>query len=322
MNSIQGRVYNTLQRLNSLDTLAELFCSHLNYQYSGSVVSPRGWKEDIVRNIQELQLIGTHDDFKIIFCRIDKLLLGVERPIINQLLKSHPYSLVIFSDSSYQNWHFVNVKFGEEIKNRRLFRRIVIGPDERLHTRLHTAAQRISLLDVVDERMTALDLQKKHDIAFDVEEVTKEFFNVFVDMFHLLRKELAKNNPSYKEKSDEEAQILLDRLIFLYFIQRKGWLDGKKDYLYQRFLECEKKNKNGYTFYRNVLLPLFQALSSSNPELRKYLGDIPFLNGGLFEVSPLHSKLPFNLKIPNTVFKSIFNDLLERFNFTVRECQR
>jgi len=319
VESIQQCVYDSLQRLTNLDELFELFCTHLNYQYSGNVISTRGWKESTTKDIREIRLIGSHDDFNIIYCQLDRLLLGIERPIVNQILMRHPYFLVIFSDSMFQNWHFVNVKYDEEAKNRRLFRRIIIGPDERLHTRLHTAAQRISLLDVVDERMTALDLQKKHDKAFDVEEVTKDFFNVFVEMFHLLRREIAKNNPTYEGRASDEAQILLDRLIFLYFIQKKGWLDGKKDYLYRKFLECEKNNKNGYTFYRNFLLPLFRALSSPDPELRSDLGDIPFLNGGLFEVSPFRSKLPFNLKIPNSAFRSIFNNLLEKFNFTVRE---
>jgi len=315
MNSVENQVYETLTNLKSLDKLTELFCSHLNYGYRGDVVSRRGWKEQVADSIRDLQLVGTHDDFHVIFCEIERLLLGLERPIINQILKNHPYCLVVFSDPIYRNWHFVNIKYDEKAKNRRLFRRIVIGPDERLHT----AAQRISMLDVPDESITALDLQREHDKAFDVEEVTKEFFNTFVDMFHLLRKELAENNPSYKERTDEEAQILLDRLMFLYFIQKKGWLDGNKNYLYQKFLDVEHRHSNGFTFYKDVLLPLFQALSSSDPKFRKHLGDIPFLNGGLFEVSPFHSKLPFNLKIPNKVFRCIFNELLEKFNFTVRE---
>jgi len=315
MNEVERHVYGTLRELDSLDRLTELFCSYLNYDYSGSMVSKRDWKEEVAVSAQSLQFVATHNDFHIIFCEIERLLLGIERPIINQILRQYPYTLLVFSDSSYQNWHFVNIKYDEEVKNRRLFRRIAIGPDERLHT----AAQRINFLDVTDESMTALDIQKKHDKAFDVEEVTKEFFNTFVDMFHLLRKELVENNPTYATRADEEAQILLDRLMFLYFIQKKGWLDGRKDYLYQKFLEIEKKGSNGATFYQQTLLPLFQALSNPDPRFRKHFGDIPFLNGGLFEVSPFYSKLPYSLKIPNTVFKSIFNDLLERFNFTVRE---
>ena len=308
-------VHRTLRELDSLDKLSELFCTHLNYGYSGDVVSHRGWKQQVTDTIRKLKLTSTHDDFHVVFCEIDRLLLGTQRPIINQILKTHPYCLIVFSDSSYQSWHFVNVKYDEEAKNRRLFRRIVIGPDERLHT----AAQRMSLLEVADESMTALDLQREHDKAFDVEKVTKEFFNTFMDMFQLLRKEIEKRNRSYSAKADEQAQILLDRMLFLYFIQKKGWLDGKKDYLYQKFLEVEKRNSNGFTYYKKVLLPLFQALSTSGPTFRKQLGDIPFLNGGLFEVSPYHSRLPFELKISNSIFKRIFKELLENFNFTVRE---
>ncbi|GAH32199.1 unnamed protein product, partial [marine sediment metagenome] len=116
-------------------------------------------------------------DFYIIHCKLIGLLLGLERPIINQLLKEYPYLLVIFSDSNLKNWHFVNIKYDDEVKNRCLFRRIVIGPDERLHT----AAQRINMLEVTDEKISPLELQIKHDEAFDVEKVlafTKLFIKI------------------------------------------------------------------------------------------------------------------------------------------------
>jgi hypothetical protein len=132
MTGVQNQVYDVLRGLDSPDKLAELFCSHLNYQYSGDVVSQRDWKPQIVDSIRKLQLVATHDDFHVILCEIDRLLLGIERPIINQILKQHPYTLVIFSDSPRQNWHFVNIKYDDEIKNRRLFRHFVRKFKDRL----------------------------------------------------------------------------------------------------------------------------------------------------------------------------------------------
>ena len=304
---------DTLKNLNNLEKLTELFCRDLNYTYSNSVISKRTWKEQVSNSVKELSLIATHNDFHIIYCQVEKLLLGIERPIINCLLKEHPYLLVIFSDPQFTNWHFVNVKYDEELKSRRLFRRIVIGPDERLHT----AAQRINMLEVVDEKMQALELQIKHDKAFDVEEVTKEFYEKYTDIFHTLSDDIAEENPQID--SNKEAQIILDRLLFLYFIQKKGWLNNNKRYLYENFLRFWKKDPKGNSFYSEFLVKLFQALSCKDNLFRESLGDIPFLNGGLFEVDPFHSKLPFRLIIRNDTFKQIFDDLLERFNFTVRE---
>lgn len=304
---------DTLKNINSFERLTGLFCRDLNYGYSGSVISKRSWKDPIANSVRESLLIGTQGDFHIIYCQIEKLLLGIERPIINQLLKEHPYLLVVFSDPQYTNWHFVNVKYDEELRNRRLFRRIVIGPDERLHT----AAQRVNMLEVVDEKISSLELQTKHDEAFDVEEVTKEFYEKYAEIFHMLSEDITEENP--REDTYKEAQIILDRLVFLYFIQKKGWLNNNKRYLYENFLRFWRCDPKGNNFYSDFLVRLFQALSSQGNLYRETLGDIPFLNGGLFEVDPFHSKLPFRLIIKNYTFKQIFDNLLEHFNFTVRE---
>lgn len=316
MDNVEKCVYYTLKNLDNSDKLAELFCNHLNYKYNGNLLSIRSWNDQVKSSVQNVNLVAEHDGFHIIHCTTKKLLSGIERPIVNQLLKEHPYCLIAFSDIEYYNWNFVNIKWDNEPKNRSLFRRIIIGSDEKLHNRIHTAAKRISLLDVKSDNMSALELQTIHDKAFDVEEVTKEFFNSFVDMFHLLRKEIKKNNSDLNNDADEIAQMLMNRLLFLYFIQRKGWLDGRKDYLYQKFIEYDGKNLN---YYKDFLLLLFQALSIRDFKERKHLGNIPFLNGGLFEVSPVNSKVNFDTKITNHVFKIIFKNLLEKYNFTVRE---
>ena len=121
MNEVERQVYDTLRELDSLDRLTELFCSYLNYDYSGDVVSKRDWKEEVASCARNPQLVATHDDFHVIYCEIERLLLGIERPIINQILRQYPYTLIVFSDSSYQNWHFVNIKYDEEVRNRRIF---------------------------------------------------------------------------------------------------------------------------------------------------------------------------------------------------------
>jgi hypothetical protein len=306
-----------LKDISGIDKLAEIFTSRLNYDYELSPISTRQWKEDVAETIvdRDIKLLARHEDFHIVYCRIENLLLGIERPIVNQLLKEHPYILVIFSDKSSQNWHFVNIKYDEEIKNRRLFRRIVIGPDERLHT----AAQRINMLEVDDEALGSIELQHKQDKAFDIEEVTKEFFDNYTDIFHILCKDIEEENPACKEDCEVQAQLILNRLVFLYFVQKKGWLNNNKRYLYENFTKCWNENPKNNSFYSNFLIKLFQALSCSENLYKNSLGEVPFLNGGLFEIDPFHPKLPFKLKIKNSTFKKIFDSLLEKFNFTVRE---
>ncbi|MDI6783836.1 MAG: Eco57I restriction-modification methylase domain-containing protein, partial [bacterium] len=304
-----------LQQLNSLDKLGELFTEKLNYEYSTAPISTRTWKPELRETIKdnEIKLLARHQEFQVIYCKLDRLLLGYERPLINQLLKDHIYSLFVFSDAEERNWHLVNVKYDEEIKNRRIFRRIVIGPDERLHT----AAERINLLEVTDDRIPALALQVKHDEAFDVEKVTKEFYEQYTELFELLSKNIAEENPQLDSRT--ESQIILDRLLFLYFIQKKGWLNNNTRYLYDNFLKYWTKDPKGESYYTDFLVQLFQAVSSEKAIYQDRLGSVPFLNGGLFEVDPFHSKLPFQLRIRNETFNRIYTDLLEHFNFTVRE---
>lgn len=317
----ETRVRNILGELRNLGKARELF-AELNYDPAHDPISRQGWGESIANTLAEdPQIIACHDDFKIIYARLgsDGLFLGDERPIVNKLLQGCPYLLCLFSDRQQQQWHFVNIKYDEEIKKRRLFSRITVGPGERLRT----AIERLSMLDL--ERIHPdlvgiypLDIQACHDEAFAVEAVTREFYNTFVELFHDLKDEIAGNNPTYQDEAPKEAQMILNRLLFLYFIQKKWWLDNNPHYLYERFQECYAKGPSGYSFYSDFLVRLFQKLSNEQLEFED-LGDVPFLNGGLFEIEPFSSKLPFNLRISNRVFRSIFERLLEHFNFTVRE---
>ena len=317
----EARVYDILGKLQSLDKVRELF-SELNYDPARELLSRQNWGRAAADALAEdPQVIASHDDFKVIYARLnsDRLLLGDERPVVNRLLQEHPYLLCLFSDSEQQQWHFVNIKYDEEIKKRRLFRRITVGPNERLRT----ATERLSQLDLERIRpelagIYPLDIQQRHDEAFDIEVVTKEFYNTFVELFHQIKDEIATNNPSYKNEAPTEAQMLLNRLMFLYFIQKKGWLDNNPHYLWEKFQEHYGSEPRGHSFYSDFLIRLFQQLSNEQLKFDD-LGDIPFLNGGLFETEPFSSQLPFDLQISSSTFGDIFDKLLEHFNFTVRE---
>ena len=118
---------------------------------------------------------------------------------------------------------------------------------------------------------------------------------------------------------------MLNRLLFLYFIQRKGWLNRERDYLYKRFKEHFNSDKDGVTYYSRFLHPLFVRLSTEIEEAASVLGDLPFLNGGLFDDEyggqQRQDKLlrRTRMKVSNRVFKRVFDDVLEKYNFTVRE---
>jgi hypothetical protein len=119
----QARVRGILGKLQSLDKVRDLF-AELNYDPAHDLLSRNGWARAAADALAEdPQVIACYDDFKIIYARLnsDRLLLGDERPVVNRLLQEHPYLLCLFSDRQQQQWHFVNIKYDEDVKKRASF---------------------------------------------------------------------------------------------------------------------------------------------------------------------------------------------------------
>jgi hypothetical protein len=162
--------------------------------------------------------------------------------------------------------------------------------------------------------------------AFDKEQVTKKFFADFNNTFRKVCNDIANRRSRWpKETVEREAQTLLNRLLFLYFIQRKGWLNRDRQYLVNQFRECYRRDPTGVSFLKDFLQPLFVKLSTKGPQADIPGQDLPFLNGGLFadeygaEQRDDDVRRHHELKVGNDTFQHIFDDLLEAYNFTVRE---
>ena len=121
---------------------------------------------------------GGDSGFHLIYTRLDsdRLPLTAERPIISRLLKDYPYALFMFSNREQTDWHFVNVK--HITQKHRLLRRITIGPTEKLRT----ASERIAMLDA-ESLDSPLEIQSRHDKAFDVEAVSKRASSTPTNLF-------------------------------------------------------------------------------------------------------------------------------------------
>ncbi|MBC7194666.1 MAG: hypothetical protein H5U37_03325, partial [Caldisericia bacterium] len=233
---IREKIFNKLKELpykKGYEDIVKLFTEILNYRYQNNTIPKEIFPENIKTKILDIRIISEHKDFKIFFIYLQKLINSYEREIIKKLESyGYPYGLFIFSDEkSPRVLHFVNVKYEEkEEKRQKLIRRMVIEESGGFRT----YSERLSIVEIKDENFTPLDVQKLHDEAFDVEKVTEEFFNKY--------KEILENITDYlkKKKIDEEhgrffAIQLLNRMIFIYFIQKKGWLfweENKHDYRY------------------------------------------------------------------------------------------
>ena len=181
--------------------------------------------------------------------------------------------------------------------------------------------------------------------AFSIEKVTNEFFQQYKELYIKLSEHLA-TQPLFITGTEEEnrlkvarfAKKLLGQIVFLYFLQKKGWLGvekngawgtGDKHFLSKRFSQISEQNQH---YYRDFLQFLFyEALAQQHGADSWYAQfncKIPFLNGGLFEAD--YDWKNQSLNIPNALFRNTQTnkagdsgigilDVFDRYNFTIKE---
>ncbi|TRU92021.1 MAG: class I SAM-dependent DNA methyltransferase [Microcystis wesenbergii Mw_QC_S_20081001_S30D] len=333
MSDIELRqsVYDLLSSLRGLDTLKKLFWSELNYERENQTLSRRNWTEKAVEALAEdpILLASGGEDFRVIYARLNsnQLPLNLERLVVTQLLKDYPYALFIFSNANQEKWHFLNVKYDVKQDKRQVFRRIQVSPGEQLRT----ATESLSLLDLDNiSSQSPLGIQERHDEAFDVEKVTKKFFEKYRLVFEKVEQLISQTLPNADQRR-LFTQKLFNRLMFIVFIQKKGWLkfNEQTDYLETLWQDYRNDNsKSDKNFYRDRLTHLFFT-GLNNPQqtdiiginnggfLRQLIGTVPYLNGGLFEQDE-DDRNP-KIIVPDQAIDVIFHELFSNFNFTVTE---
>src|SRR5581483_2235220 len=164
------------------------------------------------------------------------------------------------------------------------------------------------------------DHTKLFDRALDRETLARQFFerfrNAVREVDGSLRAQFARERA---DATAAEALLILSRLLFLYFIQQKGWLNGERRFLVDRL---DAALQSGHPFYQSVLAPLFFGCLNTPIRDRdlppRLLGHVPYLNGGLFEPSAFEKKHP-NIAIANELMQRIIENVFERFAFCIDE---
>lgn len=334
---IRADVLSLLQDFSGIEPLKKLFWTTLNYNRANKSLTRRGWADGTAALLHEDPLLlasgGRDDDFSVVYSRLseNRLLLGGERPVVSRLLKDHPYSLFIFSDKSQTNWHFVNVKMAEDQEKRKLFRRLSVGPNEKVRT----ASEVLSKLDLPSIGpdlfgLSPLKIQERHDEAFDVEPVTEEFFAQYRSTFEYVEGVIRGIRDKNRKRSF--TQRLFNRLMFVAFIQKKGWLqfgnDKNQDYLNALWSDYKRNGNKEMGFYYERLYNLFFHGLGAQDDIgiskinrggvfKDFIGKVPYMNGGLFEED--EDDKDSDIRIPDDAIKSILHGLFNHFNFTVTE---
>ena len=324
----QTDILNILENFHGIEPLRKLFWTELNYDHENLPLPYQDTNNDLASEPVLWATGGADNAFHVIYTQLnsDRLLLTAERRVITQLLKNHLYALFIFSNRDQTEWHIVNVRHdADDPERRRLFRRITISSDEKLRT----ASERIAMLDLASidtdfEALSPLPIQARHDEAFNVEAVTEQFFDHYKAVFQSLQDDLTTQTNDPRWAHDYALQFL-NRCMFLYFIQRKGWLGEETEFLrlfWESYQETEGPDDSFVKDWLNVLF--FEAFNnqfhgghSQFPDhIREALALAPYLNGGLFKPNDLDEAHDF--QISNARFERIF-DFFEGYNFTIAE---
>ena len=253
-------------------------------------------------------------------------------------------AIVAFYGDDPEDWRFsfvkMEYKITEDFKIEKGFTpakrsSFLVGKNEPNHT----CKERFLEMIITEKNPSLEEIEN----AFSVENVSDEFFKEYKNLFLDLKDKLdilLKDDENVKKEFEEKeistvdfAKKLLGQIVFIYFLQKKGWLGVQRDSKTGKFKEwgtgpknfLKKLHTGGYAnyenFFKEILEPLFyEALSTQRDDDYYSLFDcnIPFLNGGLFEPIGGYNWKEINLKLDNEIFEKIFK-VFDRYNFTIKE---
>ena len=220
--------------------------------------------------------------------------------------------LLLFTNANASQLHWIHPTWGAQ--STPTLRRMVVERD--LPQR--TAYQHIS--NLFHDHQQQGNLLNAINCTFHVEPVTKDFFREYERLHkHALELVSGFDDP---EDTKSFVQTLFNRLMFVYFLSRKGWLtyDDDTDYL-NALWRAYRVHPHHANFYEDRLSYVFrERLNKSevvSAGVSVLIGEVPFLNGGLFDETELDQR--DGIVVPDEIFESLLTDLFDAFNFTVME---
>jgi len=337
-----------------------------NFTYQGSYI-PDAYKP----YIQTLERIGKYQDTED--NKIDLLIVQLKKETLLERARTRQRNfiawylngsrggelkdaaLVAFVSPDSEDWRFSLVKMDytleetpggkTKVKTELTPARrwsFLVGKNESSHT---AQSQLVDILADDKNNPTLSTLEN----AFNIEVATREFFKRYRELFHKVKEELDKlvvNDKTISQEFDDKgintinfSKKLLGQVVFLYFLQKKGWFGvgrdedwgtGPKDFLRRLF---EKKIVPYGNFFNDVLEPLFyEALAVERTEdfYSRFNCKIPFLNGGLFDPINNYDWVHTDILLPNGLFSNNEKtkegdtgtgilDIFDLYNFTVKE---
>lgn len=216
--------------------------------------------------------------------------------IEHAIFKQRPNKLVIFVAGDQRIWQFST----RDAQRKRAIREFSEPNDT---TMLATFLARMEFGLDQEESLTLVDVLQLLNPLAEVERVTKRFYDEFKRQHDVFMNFIAGIPDEQMQRW--YASVMLNRLMFIYFLQKKQFVAGDVDYL--------KKNleKHPENYYQQFLSPLFfegfaKRPEERSPEAKAKLGNVPYLNGGIFnqhQIEQLHGQ---QITIADEAFQKIF----------------
>jgi hypothetical protein len=230
----------------------------------------------------------------------------------------HHENLLIFinHERTQSLWYWVKREDGKNYARDHYFE--INQPGDLFLAKLNALVFEIGELDPTGD-VSVVEVAKRLRDALDIERVTKRFYDEFRAQ-HLAFIDLIAGIPTERDRK-WYASVLLNRLMFIYFLQKKGFIDnGDMDYLQHKLAASRQRGTN--LFYKRFLKLLFfegfaKTENQRSVEARQAIGTVKYLNGGLFLQHKIELENP-DISIPDAAFENILA-LFRRYSWNLND---
>ncbi len=302
---------NTFNQYISASDLKGLFVSEMFWNNpSGATQLPVLTIDDTTFQIEE---IAERNGFQILQCHVEDIPSSAMcKKIDHKIRKNAENYICIFMVSG--TMHHLWVAPVKKVEKRD----IVLVEYDSLDKAGFLFEKMEALSFTLEDNPTILDIIAKVQAAFLInsEKITKDFYAGFKKEHSNFAKFISGIDDHIDDKQNKNKQwyasVMLNRLMFCYFIQKKGFLDGDVDYLRNKLewtRQQDGENRFYNKFYKGFLVNLFHDglnTPKHNRDFEKIYGRIPYLNGGMFDVHQIEQQYA-DLDIADGAFISLFD---------------
>ncbi len=289
----------------------ELFISEMLWNNpTGATQLPEINIDDTTYHIEQ---IAERKGFQILHCKVQNIPTSAVCKKIDQKIRKNAenYICIFFLPEKLHHLWIAPVKKVEK-------RDVVLIEYDSIEKAAFLFEKMEKLSFSLEDEPNILDIIEKVQAAFLVnsEKITKDFYSGFKKEHSNFAKFITGIDDHIGEKENKNKQwyasVMLNRLMFCYFIQKKGFLDGDIDYLRNKLewtRQQEGENRFFNKFYKGFLVNLFHDglnAPQHNVEFEKIYGRIPYLNGGMFDIHQIERNYA-ELDIADEAFCSLFD---------------